>query len=377
MAKQTLIVGAGLSGLTLGRCLLKRGIPAVLYERTPTPAQHGYGITLHASTYAPLLKALDIDESNFKSQVAVDTSIGGSGEIYDASAKSGNGFRANRGKLEDWLREGLDVRWEHGLESVERPVDNAKPTLLHFERGQQVESDIVIAADGPHSALRQSVLPDSKLNVLPYVAYNGKRRIKRTTFAKYISPHINIMEANIVNIKHSDARINLSINDYQSERVAISWTYSRPSRGSLDKMHQPDRPLSGSRLIPEELFAELAELQSSLPEPFAYIFNPRTIKADMILHWLQRSILVPEDDLRGLAQDGIVLMGDAAHAQPIVGGNGANEAITDAVSLAEHIASGQGDLSAWIDARYPAWEESVNAAENNIESMHNDTSERL
>lgn len=378
MAKQSIsIVGAGLSGLTLGRCLLKRGIPAVLYERTPSPAQHGYGITLHASTYAPLLKALDVDERTFKSQVAVDTSIGGSGKIYDASAKSGNDFRANRGKLEDWLREGLDVRWEHGLQSVERSQDNEKPTLLRFENRQQVESDIVIAADGPHSALRQSVLPDSKLNILHYVAYNGKRRIKRTTFTEDISPHININESNIINFKHGDARLNFSINDYQREKVAVSWTYSRPSRGSSDKLHQPERPISGSESVPKELFEELAEIQTRLPEPFAHLFDSRMVKADRILHWLQRSILVPEDDLQSLARGGIVLMGDAAHAQPIVGGNGANEAIADAVSLAGRIASGQGDLSAWIDGRYPAWEESVNAAEWNIEGLHNNTTERL
>jgi 2-polyprenyl-6-methoxyphenol hydroxylase-like FAD-dependent oxidoreductase len=80
MAKQTIsIIGAGLGGLTLGRCLQKRGIAAILYERLDSPPRYSYGITLHASAYTPLLKALDVDEMDFKSRVAVDASSGGRG----------------------------------------------------------------------------------------------------------------------------------------------------------------------------------------------------------------------------------------------------------------------------------------------------------
>ena len=50
------IVGAGIGGVTLGRCLLKRGISSVLYERMSSSRRHGYGITLHSSAYQPLLK---------------------------------------------------------------------------------------------------------------------------------------------------------------------------------------------------------------------------------------------------------------------------------------------------------------------------------
>jgi len=377
MAKRPLrIVGAGLSGLTLGRCLLKRGIPAVLYERKPSAVQHGYGITLYASTYEPLLKALDVDELTFKKKVAVDTEIGGSGKINDAaSSTTESWFRANRGRLENWLSEGLDVRWEHELHKVERPEDDSNSSTLHFKNNQQVKSDVVVAADGPHSSLRKSVLPESKLTILPFVSYNGKQRLKRTDFDTNILPHMN--SSNIINFTHGDARLNLSINDYTPERAAVSWTYSRPSRGPRDELHQPERPLSCSTTVPKAIFEEMDNFKSSLPEPFAHLFDAKQVKECRILHWLQRSILVPREDLRELAKGGIMLMGDAAHAQPIVGGNGANEAIADAVSLAERIANGPEGLDAWIDERYSSWESSVTAAQYNIESLHKTTSERL
>ncbi|KAF2821897.1 FAD/NAD(P)-binding domain-containing protein [Ophiobolus disseminans] len=381
MAKQTIIiVGAGLSGLTLGRCLLKRGIPAVLYERADSPARYSYGITLHASTYAPLLKVLDVDEKDFKSRVAVDASIGGTGKISNATATSESCFRANRGKLEEWLREGFDLKWNLGLhlgpQSVERPSRTSKQwTTICLDNGQKVQSDIVIGADGPHSALRKAVLPERELTVLPYVVYNGKRRIDHAVFEEKIRPHLT--DSNIVNFKYGDARVNISINEYQPAKVSMSWTYSRPSRGASDPLHKPERALSGATTVPEELYHEIDSLQGVLPEPFVSTLDTEMLRKDRILHWLMRTTLVPKEDLQSLAQDGIVLMGDAAHAQPIVGGNGANEAISDAVSLAEHIAYGQKDLTHWLDGRYSVWEGGVDAAQNNIAALHSSISERL
>jgi 2-polyprenyl-6-methoxyphenol hydroxylase-like FAD-dependent oxidoreductase len=71
------IIGAGLAGVTLGRALLERGIPVVLYDRATSAPRHGYGISLHASTYRPLLNMLKMDEQTFRQNVAVDAAVGG------------------------------------------------------------------------------------------------------------------------------------------------------------------------------------------------------------------------------------------------------------------------------------------------------------
>jgi 2-polyprenyl-6-methoxyphenol hydroxylase-like FAD-dependent oxidoreductase len=376
MAKWTInIVGAGLGGLTLGRCLKQRGIPAVLYERNTSPPAYSYGITLYASSYAPLLKALDVTEHAFKSRVAVDASASGSGRISDAAIGAGNNrgscFRANRGKLEEWLREGLDVRWEHVLQQADRLTEHA--TTLRFDNGEQVHSAIIVGADGVHSSLRKSLLPETQLNILPFVVFNGKRRIDRAVYEEEILPHMS--DSNVINLKHGDARINFSVSDYKDDKVSVSWTYSRPSRGQDDALHMPERALSKATAIPEELFEELSSLsQSSLPQPFATLFETAHLRNDRILHWLMRTAHVPKGDLQALAQNGVVLMGDAAHAHPIVGGNGANMAIEDAISLAEQIATIQdrdtANLSGWINQRHPIWNESVQEATEKIQRLH-------
>jgi len=68
---------------------------------------------------------------------------------------------------------------------------------------------------------------------------------------------------------------------------------------------------------------------------------------------------------------GIVLMGDAVHAQPIVGGSGANAAILDAVELAEHIrAANEVDAATYVDARAEAWKRDQRQAEQAIGDLH-------
>lgn len=75
-------------------------------------------------------------------------------------------------------------------------------------------------------------------------------------------------------------------------------------------------------------------------------------------------------------------MGDAIHAQPIVGGNGANAAILDALALAEAISSEEKrgwegiegnvkkGVSKWYDERYPEWEQGAVESQKAIARMH-------
>jgi 2-polyprenyl-6-methoxyphenol hydroxylase-like FAD-dependent oxidoreductase len=383
MAKQTIsIIGAGIGGLTVGRCLKQRGIPAILYDRSSSPPSYNYGITLYASTYISLLKALGVTENVFRSRVAVDAANGGTGKISDVSIGAGSNrgdcFRANRGKLEEWLREGLDVRWEHALQQVDQSSNKA--TLLHFENGQTIESDIIVGVDGVHSSLRKSLLPKSELDILPFVVFNGKRRIERPVYEEKIAPHLK--DSNVINFKDGNSRINFNISDYDKGKVSVSWTYSRPSRGDGDALHKPGRELSKATVIPEELFEELDQFRhAGLPPPFSDLFRPETVRNDRILHWLMRATHIPKEDLQNLAEKGIVLMGDAAHAHPIVGGNGANIAIEDAVHLAEHITAMQNTndhgFGDWISQRYQEWTESIQTASKNIERLHYTQAQRL
>lgn len=364
------IVGAGICGLTLGRCLLQRGIRAILYEKAPPDPRHSYAITLRPASYRPLLKELNIEESVFKSHVAVDAGIGGAGSIAIEGYRDRDfepaSFRAHRGKLEELLGEGLDIRWEHEVHRVEEKSDGG--LSLQLNKGQTMSSDIIIGVEGPHSVIRKQFLPLTNPEILPYVVFNGKRRLSRETFDDvYASMFKNttVLETRLDNVV-----LSISINEATSEKVSISWIYSRPARGSLDVLHKPNRPNAAAKDIPEEFFQEIEALKE-LSQPFANVFDVGKLRRERILHWLMRSILIPKTELEQLGDKGLLLLGDAAHAEQIIGGEGANSAIEDGLNLANWIAEkGVSDLRSWYDERYAKWEYGQETSRSSIASIH-------
>ncbi|KAI1383595.1 uncharacterized protein F4822DRAFT_440617 [Hypoxylon trugodes] len=366
------IIGAGIGGLTLGRCLLRYGIPAVLYEKAPAVAttRHNYGITLHASSYRPLLNILGLDELSFRRRVAVDGPVGGSGKIDPnllvcPGTVDSTSFRAHREKLEGLLRQGLDVQWENALEKVE---ETPSGMLLCLQNNQRLESECIIGVDGPHSNTRKYLSPDTPLNVLPYVAFNGKRRVERAVFDNVYAPAMG--DSNIIEMRQGDVVLHVSVNEQQGSIVNIGWTFSRPARGTTDPLHKPNRPVSGATDISEEFFEEIAALQG-LEQPFMEIFDVEKLRMERVLHWLMRTVLVSHQELCAFAEKGVFFMGDSVHAEPILGGEGAARAITDGIELAKCISLyGPGGIRGWYDSRHPKWENGVKESENTIAEMH-------
>ncbi|KAF2110429.1 hypothetical protein BDV96DRAFT_583992 [Lophiotrema nucula] len=362
------IIGAGIAGLTLGRCLVKRGVSVCLFEKAPSGSRHNYGITLYASSYRPLLDELGIDEATFKRRVAVDRNIGGFG-VIDARRGDGASFRANRGKLEHLLQEGLDIQWGKNLFNFEEI--GQKSITLCLRAGRRIWSKCTVAADGPNSIVRRLLLPEEKLTVLPFVVFNGKRSVERERFEEVYAPAMKI--SNVIELKRDDVLLQISINNHGAEdgRVSISWTYSRPAlTNSPDPLHRPNRKAGEAGHIPSEFFDEIATLKT-LPQPFAEVFKPDAILQGRVLHWLMRTSLTPLPSLKDLAEKHVYMIGEAVHAEPILGGEGANTAIVDGMQLAACIAENRPEgISAWYESRYPAWEESVRRSERAIKEMH-------
>lgn len=357
------IIGAGIGGLTLARCLNNHGIPSILYEKMSCAPRHHYGITLHASSYRPLLGVLNLDETTFRRRVAVDGAAGGSGRINPqatmaAGSAKPHSFRAHRGKLEQLLGEGLEIKWEQAVEQVEQTPSGG--TVLRFQDGRKVESGRVIGADGPHSRTRQCLLPDTALNVLPIVAYNGRRRVERAMFDNVYAPFMK--GSNVLETRLEDTVMNISVNERADGFVDLSWTYSRPARPD-DPLHRPDRSNAEATRIPDDFYAEVSAL-SGLEPPFEDVFDAEKTRQDRVLHWLMRAGLVKLADLQAAARRGVFFIGDAVHAEPILGGEGANAAMVDGFELAGCIASGGvAGISTWYEERFPRWESGVEESE--------------
>jgi tyrosinase len=368
------IIGAGIAGLTLSRSLLHRGIPSVLYEKGSSNPRFNYAITLHSTAYQPLLKILDLDVDTFKRRVAVDAESSGTGLIAQrANPSSHNGlyntsssFRANRAKLEQLLREGLDVRWKHALQSVEKSSQGA---TMHFSNGESCVGKLVVGADGVHSQVRKLLLPSVDPVILPYAVFNGKRRIPSKDFDDVFKPAMQ--GSNVVEMKRDDALLSISVSDRKEEEVSLGWIFSRPSRGNTDPLHRPTRSTIEAENIPDELFQEVRALKDFTP-PFSIMFDAEKMRGDRVLHWLMRTTSAPLPELRDLlARTGVCLMGDAVHAEPILGGNGANAAIVDALMLADAISSSEQDsVLSWYNDRYSKWVQGVQESQTSIARMH-------
>ena len=366
------IAGAGIAGLTLGRCLAQKGIPSILLERLSSPPPHNYGITLYSWAYRPLLNVLQIDELSFRERVSIDASRGGTGSVsgdvlvLETGEDTASGtFRCHRGRLEQLLRQGLDIRWNHTIKDVE--TTRQKIIVRIVQNDQAIKSDVLVGADGVHSQVRRLLAPDMQLKVLPYVVFNGKRRMSLDRFQTIIAPHMQGLS--IIRCRLEDAVLQIAVNEYAATYVDVGYTYSRPARQN-DPLHKPDRPNSGATDIPLEFYSEVQEMKG-LEQAYREIFDVSKVKQDRVLRWLMRSTLGTEKKIDDLTDRGVLLVGDAVHAMPILGGEGGNNAMKDGVELAEHIAvHGPQSIKTFSAAMYDGWKKGVEDSERRLAEMH-------
>lgn len=361
------IIGAGLSGLTLGLCLKHRGIAAVVYDRATSPPHYNYGIVLHPSTYRPLLSMLHMNETTFREKLAVNVQQGSGSLSGTNSSAPTEAFRCHRGRLQNLLGQDLSISWDKSLEDLQL---DSQPTELNasFNGGYSLKARCVIGCDGPHSITRQRLSSAMKLQVLPYIVFNGKRLISRTeymtTIHDYMQNHV------LAQARKGEILLRISVNDISGSHVDLSYTYSRPAKENNDPLHKPDRDIPGATKIPAEFYEELEALQDLKP-PFKLIFDAEAVRGDRVLHWLMRTLMPDPSEMQRLAKHGVVLIGDAAHATPILGGEGANMAIRDGIDLAQHIAThGIKDFHAFSKSKFSVWENSVDNSKIMIKNMH-------
>lgn len=379
-----IIVGSGLAGLTLGRSLRQKGIPAIIYTHPATPSRCYDSVTLRSSTYRKLLPLLELNENTFRQKVAVDSSGGGRGRLsstYLATDSSdgdtSTSFRCNRWKLDLLLREGQNIQWKNTVTNVEISPQSrvVTATLRQGERTERVDSQLLVACDGPHSVTRQTLSPTTKLKVLPYVVFNGKRRYSHAEYRKTLAPYLQ--DSVVIQTRRGDALLGISLSENSKTNITVSYTYSRPVKDGHDLLFRPERPFRGATEIREEFYEELEELDMTT-QPFRDIFDAKTVRKDRIIHWLMRSLMPDREEAQRLAALGVILIGDAAHAMPILGGEGANVAITDALELAEHIAErGVENMQSFVSSRFELWENAVINSERRLKEMHSASKQTL
>ena len=358
------IIGAGFAGLMSGRCLKTMGIPSRIFEKRIPAYKTSRIITLRPWAYEPFSKVLEIDCHQL-AEKDINPDIDTSDSMY-----------CPQDHVEDLLSRKLNVGYWQESSKTERLYSQIRWLLFNLvpsPRETVNRCQLIIGADGVHSSVRHLVLPEIELRILPYVVYYGSRRMTAERYKDNIAPHKKY-PAMFQFRKETQTLLRIipcppnSLLDH--EYVYVKYTYSRPAH-EKDPVFRPDRRAREADTIPNEFYREIESLKDLGPG-FGEIFHPQHVRQDKILNWLMRSLLVPLEKLQELADQGILLIGDAAHAMPILGSEGANWAIKDGNDLANHLADNQfSQLRSFYEQRYPEWQRAVSESERRLSDMHN------
>ncbi|RKE35730.1 2-polyprenyl-6-methoxyphenol hydroxylase-like FAD-dependent oxidoreductase [Paraburkholderia sp. BL23I1N1] len=169
---KAIIVGGSLGGLFAANLLVRNGWDVDVFERVPEElAGRGAGIVTHPELFDAMTAA----------GIAIDDSIGVKVQSRVTFAQNGAVLSERDlpqtltawGKMYHVLRAALPDVHYHAGGSVVSVADGADQASVTLGDGTVVRADLVIAADGFKSAIREQFLPDVKLQYAGYVAWRG------------------------------------------------------------------------------------------------------------------------------------------------------------------------------------------------------------
>ncbi|MFC4122144.1 FAD-dependent monooxygenase [Nonomuraea zeae] len=161
MNERILISGAGIAGQTLAYWLARHGLRPTVVERAPGLRTGGNGVDVrdHATEVAERMgimariraAAADVGGITF-----VDGAGKGVARIDMGRLGSGGEVEIMRGDLVALLHEAAGSGVEHVFgDSIRALTQDADGVSVSFESGGTRRFDLVVAADGPHSAVRR------------------------------------------------------------------------------------------------------------------------------------------------------------------------------------------------------------------------------
>jgi 2-polyprenyl-6-methoxyphenol hydroxylase-like FAD-dependent oxidoreductase len=328
MKHKLIIVGGGISGLTLALSLHELGIPCRIYEGAPAFQRLGVGLNLHPHGVRELTQlglqaelamlAVETSEMNYYSRFGEFIFSEPRGRFAGYSWPQ---FSIHRGDfhrvLADAVRERLGpdaIVMNHRSTGVTQ--DDGGVTV-HFADASgaalpDVRGDVAIGCEGIHSAIRRQFFPAEGAPV-----YHGVNMWRGVSRWKPFLSGSTMVQAGWLDVgkmviypitKEPDADGMMLINwvaELQTSRDMLAdWNLA----GSID-----------------DIYPTYADWHFDWLDVAAMIKKP-----EIVLEYP----MVDRDPLPRWTHGRVTLVGDAAHPMYPRGGNGANQAILDARALA-------------------------------------------
>jgi 2-polyprenyl-6-methoxyphenol hydroxylase-like FAD-dependent oxidoreductase len=307
---KVLVVGAGIGGLVLARALELAGIECEVFERARAFAPVGAGILVQAGAMLALRRlGLDGAVQAAGCEVTLGQGIAASGKTLQATpmdflgeAVGARVIAIHRARLHEIFHGALERTKVSLGKQCAGFEDDGQSVSVRFDDGARERGDLLVGADGLHSAVRPGVVGETPLRYAGYTSWRG------------IAPRIS---------------------DVADGRVAEIWGrglrfgYAAVSASEIYWFAVANAPEGGrdedARAVVLEKFRDFCAPAPALVEatPKERVFRTDIHDRAPVATW---------------SRGRVTLIGDAAHPTTPNLGQGGCMAIEDAVTLAHYLA---------------------------------------